>query len=156
MKFKLTTLENRVEVLENENKRYDVKLQSLAEKNEALEKKLESVVKSVTAVCETMVKKSTDAVVHMLFKKQDESEKKQKETFDLLNLPKIVQSQSACQSLSAQPPSQPLAQPTSQPATVTKFQCDVCGKTFGSRRALTNHDRKDHKPLSSFTKCITN
>ena len=69
IKSKLTTLENRVEVLENENKRYDVKLQSLAEKNEALEKKLMSVVKSVTAVCEIMVKKSTDAVVDMILKK---------------------------------------------------------------------------------------
>ena len=80
MKSKLTSLENCVKVLKNENKRHEVKLQSLVEKNEALEKNLESVVKSVTAVCETMVKKSTDAVVHMLLKKQDESEKKQKET----------------------------------------------------------------------------
>ena len=78
MKSKLTSLENCVKVLKNENKRHKVKLQSLVEKNEALEKNLESVVKSVTAVCETMVKKSTDAVVHMLFKKQDESEKKTK------------------------------------------------------------------------------
>ena len=144
MKSKPTTLENCVKVLENENKRYDVKLQSLAEKNEALEKKLESVVKSVTDVCEIMVKKSTDAVVDMILKRQTESEKKQNEMFDLINenLAKIlVQSQPSCNS-----PAQLPSQPSSQPVSVTKFQCDVCGKTFGSSRALTNHDRKDHKP----------
>ena len=59
MKSKLITLENRVELLENENKTY-------VEKNEALEQKLESVVKSVRDMCEIIVKKSTDAVVDIL------------------------------------------------------------------------------------------
>ena len=125
-------------------KRYDVKLQSFTEKNEALEKKLESVVQSVTDMCEIIVRKSVDIV----FQRQDEIEKKQNKTFDLINenLAKIiVQSQSSCHS-PAQLASQPLAQPSPQPASATKFQCDVCGKTFGSGRALANHDRKDHKP----------
>ena len=58
------------------------------------------------------MRKSTDAVVDMVFKRQDENEKKQNETFDLMNenLAKIiVQSQSSCHS-PAQLASQPLAQ----------------------------------------------
>ena len=76
IKTKLSNLEKRVETLENENKLADVNVQGLVEKNKALEEKLELTTKRIEDVCAITVKKVLDAVVAMIFRKQDENEKK--------------------------------------------------------------------------------
>ena len=142
---KLSTLEERMENLENEIKLSDAKVQGLLEENKALEKKLDVTVKSIKDICAITVKKAVDDVVDVIFKKQDENEKKQQETFDLINKSiKEIIAQSQPSRLNPQPQSS--SQSSSQPESLNKFQCVICGKSFGSSRALTNHERKDHQP----------
>ena len=51
-------------------------VKDLVEKNKALEEKLELTTKRIEDVCAITVKKVLDAVVAMIFRKQDENEKK--------------------------------------------------------------------------------
>ena len=160
---KFFSIDKRVEKLENEIKQVNLELTNISERNESLESKLKSTMESFKVMCEITVKKATDAIVEMITKQQDASEKKQKESFDTLNelLVTIISKSQPSQSVSCQPhvtpenqPSskslhQPSSQPCLQPASQAKFQCDICGKTFGSSRTLTNHTRKDHEPKPS-------
>ena len=123
-------------------------------------------------MCQISVKKATEAIVEMIIKKQEENEKKLKESFDILNkhLATIIAKSQSSHQIASEPHSSPqesqsLAEPSSehesvyqsssqpclQPASQSKFQCAICGKTFGSSRTLTNHTRKDHelKPIIS-------
>ena len=120
-------------------------VQGLVEKNKALEEKLELTTKRIEDVCAITVKKVLDAVVAMIFRKQDENEKKQKETLDLINT-NIEEILAQSQPSRHNPQTESSSQPSSQPTSFTKFQCMICGKSFGSSRALTNHERKDHEP----------
>ena len=82
---RFTTLENRVLDLEAKIKEDDVKIKKLEEKTDYLERNLKTVIESTKDVLETIVKKVTEDILQTFFKKQDEFEKKQTESFDLLN-----------------------------------------------------------------------
>ena len=89
----------------------------------------------------------------MIGKKQDITEKKLEESFNLVNeqLAAIL-AQPRPSNVTQNHPNQHIQQQTSPSsqttvnAVSTKFQCNTCGKSFGSSRALTNHTRKDHEP----------
>ena len=104
--------------------------------------------------------------VKMVSKQQDEAEKRTETIFksvqdqitsisDLLQNKNLSSSQPGHPPLRAEPT--PLQsdhtknhnEPCSQPSQ-SRNQCDLCGKSFGSRSALTKHTRKDHD-----TKCVT-
>ena len=145
-KAKIAILENRVKSLEDEIKHANAVMKNLVEKNEHLENKIHEDMK---VVCENIVKKATNAVVESVFKQQDTIEKTQKENFDNLSrqLAEIIAKTQPPTSTSCRP-SQPGSQlqESPQPSQQCRFQCDICGKTFGSGRALANHERKDHEP----------
>ena len=157
-RVKIATLEARIVKLENETNLSNDKIRNLEDRNEVLESKLVSALENMKTICEAIVKKATDTVVEIFSKQQDESERKQRASFDLLSnqistMISQLQKPPATNSQQPQPCSQPSDQTTYPPASVAtacqaKFQCIICGKTFGSSRALTNHMRKDHEPNS--------
>ena len=155
MKEKCASLEDRVKTLEDEIKISDAKHVIAENKIKVLENRLESVFESTKVVIEMAVKKVTEDLVSMIFKQQEAIEENQRKSFDTLNknLSEII---AQSHSLQANRSSQPLsAQPNQQPSSYqgtpspqTRFQCDLCGKSFGSNRALSNHTRRDHEPKS--------
>ena len=84
-RVKIATLEARIVKLENETNLSNDKIRNLEDKNEVLESKLVSALENMKTICEVMVKKATDTVVEIFSKQQDESERKQRASFDLLS-----------------------------------------------------------------------
>ena len=101
-----------------------------------------------------MEKNAIDTVTDIFFKKQDASEKKLKEAFKLINenlAVVIAQSQPSPQDISSNHRTLPRPQSSPEPSThasLSRFQCAICGKSFGSSRELTNHERKEHQTES--------
>ena len=150
---KFEYIEKEVENLKATIKASNAKIEDLEEKNKFLQIKLEAVIESTKAVCAASIKKATDSVTELIFKQQDSMEKKQNAWFDLISrnisaitMPSVTNSHQEPQPQYSQPCqlSQTSSQPLQQPKP--KLQCDICGKTFGSSRALSNHTRSDHTP----------
>ena len=150
MKTRLAFLEDQVIKLEAKIKDNDVEIKDLEEKSQCLERKLETVVESMKSGLETTVKKVTEEILKTIVTRQDVFEKKQIESFDLLNQNlscMIKQSQpSSHREPQAHSQQNPRSQTSSQPSRQSSLQCDICGKSFGSEKALANHTRKDHTP----------
>ena len=98
---------------------------------------------------------------NMILQNQNKMEEKLNENFNYFNqklsdiLSKLNPSHE--NPSSQRPPQSDSDQPTpvlhtlSQPSVVSRqasIQCNICGKSFGSSRALENHTRKDHVPKS--------
>ena len=148
---RFATFENQFLDLKAKIKEDDVKIKKLEEKIDYLEQNLKTVTESNKDVLETIIKKVTDEILQTISKKQDKFEKKQTESFDLLNkhLAFIIeqsQSRPSFPEHQAQSQQNPGSQTFSQPSPRPSLQCDRCGKTFGSEKALVNHARKDHAP----------
>ena len=133
-------------MLEEEIKLVNANVKTLEEKNEHLEREVHTTFENMKVICEIMVKKATDAVVEMIFEQQNRIENNQKETFDNLSsqLTELIAKYQPSTSNPCRSSSEVQASPQSlQPV---RFPCDKCGKSFGSERALANHERKDHVP----------
>ena len=146
---------NETEEMKAELSRLNEKIRRLEVKNECLEDKLNSALESMKTICEITVKEAIDTVLKVISKQQDEIERKQTKNFDLLqqSIEEII-SKSYSNTSSHTPPHREQPSPHAQThiqstpssnARVTN-QCDFCGKSFGSRKALENHTRKDHEP----------
>ena len=105
-----------------------------------MESKLESVVKSTEAVCEVIVQKAITDVVQIISKQQDPGERKQKDSFNLL-------SNQISALITQLRPSSSISQLSSLPVlSQAGSQCNICGITFGFKRALSNHTMKEQEP----------
>ena len=148
-KAKIANLDSRVKTLEEEIKLVNADMKTLEEKNDYIEREVHTTFENMKVICEIMVKKATDAVVEMIFEQQNTIENNQKEGFDNLSsqLTELIAKYQPSTSNPCQPP-QPSSevQASPQPLHQVRFPCDKCGKSFGSGRALANHERKDHVP----------
>ena len=149
IKAKIASLEIKVLELEAVIREDNVKIKNLEERSDSLERKLETEMETTKSVLETVVKKVTDEILETIFRKQDAFEKKQAESFDLLNENislMIKQSQLSYPEPKTHSRQNPRSQTYTQPSPQSSLQCDICGKSFGSGKALSNHSRKDHAP----------
>ena len=105
-------------------------------------------MEAMKAVCENIMKEATDAVVKVVSKQQDELETKQTMNFDLLqqSIEEIIMKLHANNPRQfppridqPSPPAQTHVQSLPSAHGQVRFQCDVCGKLFGSNKALENH-----------------
>ena len=159
LEVKTNTLENHIEKLEAELKVVKDNLRDVEKKFQCLEIEFASSIETFKILFEKTLKSATDEVTNMILQKQNKMEEKLNETFNYFNqnlsviLSKLnpshenPSSQRPTQSDSDQP--RPVLNTFSQPTVVSpqaSFQCNTCGKTFGSSRALENHTRKDHVP----------
>ena len=106
-------------------------------------------MENTKSVLETVVKKVTDEILETIFRKQDAFEKKQAESFNLLNENislMIKQSRPSFPEPQTHSHPNPRPQTYTQPSPQSSLQCHICGKSFGSGKALSNHSRKDHAP----------
>ena len=146
---KLATLDSRVKTLEEEIKLVNANVKTLEEKNEHIQREVHTTFENMKVICEIMVKKATDAVVEMIFEQQNRIENNQKETFDNLSS-QLTELIAKYQPSTSNPrrPSQSSSEVQASPQSLqpVRFPCDKCGKSFGSERALANHERKDHVP----------
>ena len=85
IKAKIASLEIKVLELEAVIREDNVKIKNPEERSDSLERKLETEMETTKSVLETVVKKVTDEILETIFRKQDAFEKKQAESFDLLN-----------------------------------------------------------------------
>ena len=136
---RLEALENNMKVKEAEIK--GLKEELLRTQNEAkifrseLKIALENITKAV-------LEKVTDSLVKVVNEKQDVIEKRNSAQLDSLH------EQLTLLSRQRVPSAADVSRPPNQHPQPPQKQCDVCGKTFGSNRALENHVRNDHKPRS--------
>ena len=139
---------NKTEEMKTELDHLKEKMTKLEEKNECLEAKIESAMEAMKAVCENIMKEATDAVVKVVSKQQDELETKQTMNFDLLqqSIEEIIMKLHANNPRQfppridqPSPPAQTHVQSLPSAHGQVRFQCDVCGKLFGSNKALENH-----------------
>ena len=161
LEAKTIMLEKHIEKLEEKINEGNDNLRNLEKKFQCLENKLASSIEAFKNLCEKTLKLATDEVTNVILQKQNKMEQKLNENFNYFNrnLSDILsQLTPSHDSLSSQrPPQSDSDQPTpvlhtlSQPSVVSRqasFQCNICGKSFGSSRALENHTRKDHVPKS--------
>ena len=122
---------------------------------------LKEVLETIeTTISSLIVKEATEAVIKIISKQQDESEKQSMATFESLStqlsmISTTLLPQAPRASLATNQPSSPESaqpqphaplQPSVQNHRVSPHQCNMCGKTFGSSRALINHTRTYHEP----------
>ena len=159
-------LEARIEVLENKVKDKDSEIDDLRKKVNEIEEQNEAskieFTKTLEKVTTIVLKEATEALVKIFNQKQDDLEKRSNASFDNLSqqlsmissllLPSgHVHEQQQQQDPPAVPRNQATALSPSQssqkhPSHSQNHQCELCGKSFGSHRALTNHARNDHEP----------
>ena len=101
------------------------------------------------------MKEITETLIKTFSQKQDDLEQRTTATLDSLHEQLTMFSNVLLPPSNSQPrgsqstPKQslPLSSNVSQQSQQPRNQCKVCGKTFGSHRALTNHIRNDHEPI---------
>ena len=154
-----TDIQNRLEMLENKIKEKDNQIENLIEEIDAIKKEntvaKEELSKALEKVVNPVVKEITETLIKTFSQKQDDLEQRTTATLDSLHeqltmLSNVLLSPSNSQprgSQSTPKQSLPLSSNVSQQSQQPRNQCKVCGKTFGSHRALTNHIRNDHEPI---------
>ena len=132
--------------MENDMKLKEAEIKALKEEILKTQKeteilKLEFKV-SIEKITKAVVEKVTESLIKVFNDKQDDIEKRTSVQLDSLHEQLSLLSRQLLPSAADVPksPNQHLPPP--------QKQCDVCGKTFGSNRALDNHVRHDHKPNS--------
>ena len=166
LKDKLDNVE--VESKKSEDDLKHLALQTVGAVSEIIVKKAtEAVVEIVSKHQHESVKRNEAALEALCSQLKVLSSSLQSTPLSTLNSPfqpistTSIPSSSASQPTSVQPSPFSKVQPTSaepspssvQPTSASQVrsnsnQCDICGKSFGSQRALANHTRSDHKPNS--------
>ena len=143
--MKLEYLENKIEEKDKEIKSLTEKVENMEENAKILKTELKEAIEKSTKI---VVKEATEALINIFSKKQDDLEKRNNASLDsfshqLSTIPNLL--------LTTGHPHKPPQTSQSHPAAILsqklvcqKFQCEVFGKTFGSKRTLTNHVRTDH------------
>ena len=153
--LRLDILEKKIEERDNEINSLNDKVDALEETCRALKIQFRKDLETVTALA---VKEGTNALINAFNQKQDDLEKKSATSYDALYqqltlisniLPRGLPQQ---QPYGYQEPENQSAVPTTpesqsnQASQCQKHQCELCGKSFGSDRALKAHLRNNHKP----------
>ena len=138
-------MKTRLEILEKEMKEKDVEIKALRKKVDQAENDIKSLRNEFTETLEKITKaafeKITETLVKVMTQKQDAMEERNNVQFNTLH--KQLSMFSNLIQPSANVPDDCQQYPRS-----SQNQCDDCGKSFGSSRALMNHVRNDHKPKS--------
>ena len=138
-------IKTRLEASEKDVKGKEAKIEVLEEKIVKMQKETEEWKSDFKVTIENITKavleKVTESLVNVVSKKQDEIEERNSAQLDSLHTQLSLLSNLLLPSSAAAVPKSPNLHP--QPP---QNQCDTCGKTFGSNRALENHLKHDHKP----------
>ena len=131
-------MKTRLETLEKDMKEKDITINALKDKidetqmeTKQLKVDFKEILESVT---KAVLEKATESLVKVVYEKQDEVEKRNTAQLESLHEELSRLSSLLLPSAVAVPK---LPQPSQN-------QCALCGKTFGSSRALANHERNDH------------
>ena len=158
----ISDLSSRIGVLERKIEDKDREINDLNEKVKAIERmnlvlKVE-ITENLEKVVTHVVKESVDNLGEILTQQQENFEKRNHTCFDALQeqvsiIANLFQPSANLQLGNVQQPFHP---PDAAAAAVSlnlghskqtpSHHCEVCGKTFGSERALNNHTRNDHRP----------
>ena len=138
-------IKERLEALEKDVKVKEAEIKALKEEivktqKETNEWKSEFKV-TIENITKAVLEQVTESLVNVVNKKQDEIEERNSAQLDSLHEQLTLLSSLLLPSSAADIPKS--ANQCPQPP---QNQCDVCGKTFGSIRALGNHVKHDHKP----------
>ena len=154
--MRLAALEKKNDENESKIKVLNDDLNSIQEYNKNMEIQLTNALEKATKIA---VREGTDTLIKIFTDKQDDLERRSNASLDALH-----QQISMISNLLHPPHHQPESQRSSSSevanfsnqaqATQTnltkppcqKHQCEVCGKTFGSDRALTKHLKDNHEP----------
>ena len=146
-------------MLENKIKEKDNQIENLIEEIDAIKKEntvaKEELSKALEKVVNPVVKEITETLIKTFSQKQDDLEQRTTATLDSLHEQLTMLSNVLLPPSNSQPrgsqstPNQslPLSSNVSQQSQQPRNQCKLCGKTFGSHRALINHIRNDHEPI---------
>ena len=164
------SVNERLSLLENKLIEKDCEIENLKQKVSKVEKNQEEMLENLKSSMDNVVKEALEGFVKTVMKQQDDVGKKNESMIETLqcqieSLANLLKPSETVQSLPnpshayAQPehrralsdlssvhPEYPQALPSHAQTQVPPNQCTVCGKSFGSSRALTNHIRNDHKP----------
>ena len=181
-KEKVDELEEKLKEKEEVIQLLKVKIEEIDERNRNIELELKRVFETVKTISAVIVKEATDAVVKIISKQQDDSEKRSEKLFESFNQQLSVISTMLTSVSASSGPLCSLGTATNQPSPTqhsqadhhtelaamrrpscsdftfspalsrtssttcnpVKNQCELCGKTFGSDRALKKHLRSDH------------
>ena len=159
----ITNMKEKLSKFENDISERDLEIDILKEKLRNVEEKLDKTLESIKTVIDIVVKEALDVFTKTVAKQQDEAEKRSETIFktfqnQISSITDLLRT--STNNLSSSHPGYPPVRVEHQPLqldhaknhetspqpTQSRYQCDLCGKSFGSDRALKNHARKDHKP----------
>ena len=134
----LEDMKSRLETLEKDMKEKDITINALNDKIDETRKETKQLKADFKEILESVTKavleKATESVVNVVYEKQNEVEKR-----NTAQLESLHEELSRLSSLLL-----PSAVAVSKLPQPSQNQCALCGKTFGSSRALANHERNDH------------
>ena len=144
IKTRIEALEKDVEGKEAEIKALPEEFVKTKKETEVLKSEFKVTIKNIT---KAISEKVTESLVNVVNKKQDDIEEKFFSKLVSLHAQISLLSSLLLPSSAADVPKSPNQRP--QPP---QNQCDMCGKTFQSIKALENHVKHDHKRISRTTK----
>ena len=141
---KLTELEVKIATFENIEKTVTEQVTKFIENSHAVTH--QTMSNHLIKTSQVMVKEITETVVATLMKRQEDFEAKNLAMFDSFDehltkishfmKPKPIEANSRQN------------EQMSSPIKLVKFPCEVCRKEFETERAMRNHNRRDHEPIT--------
>ena len=143
-------LKTRLEVLETKIEHKNSEIKALNDKVNIIQENNKILKVEFTEALEKVVKEVTESLINIFTKKQDDLEKRSSASLDSLHAQIQLISNHLLPSSHCQQPQKESLSPSKQATNPSqksqKFQCEECGKSFGSNRALANHMGNDHQP----------
>ena len=140
VKTRLEALEKDMKVKETEIKALKEEIVKTKKESEEWKSEFKETIENIT---KAVLEQVTESLINVVNKKQDDIEERNSAQLDSLHEQLSLLSSLLLPSASSAADVPMLPNQRPQPP---QNQCNACGKTFGSNRALENHVKHEHKP----------